>query len=172
MARSFVRACMETDDEVLMGETGIEIFKWFKSKLEKAEQDKLIQIADIPYSLQRGYMNIMHPTMGFIACRQLERKKLLDFLAGENSVIIFGCGVFGKEVLKLLNEQGITVFAFMDNDKSLWESEICGLKVLDPNKVLEMDSDTRFIVANEKHSSEISEQLRKLKPDIKIYIYQ
>ena len=80
MARSFVRACMETEDAILENDKSVEIFRWFRDKLENGEKNGWIQVTDIPYGLRKGYIGIVMPTLGFIAYRRAERKKINEFL--------------------------------------------------------------------------------------------
>ncbi len=171
MARSFVRACMETDDEVLKNDKQAEICFWFQRKIREAERWGYVSEKDIPVGLRQGYRHLLNPVEGFMAYRRLRNTEMMDYLSNASVIVIFGCGVYGREAHALINQMGYAVTYYMDNDKRLWKTNVDGIAVLDPDKINELPEDTRYIVANEKYSNEISEQIQEYRPNAMIFEY-
>ena len=46
------------------------------------------------------------------------------------NAIIFGAGTYGEVYLSYLEEAGYNIMGFLDDNKKLWDSKICGIKVL------------------------------------------
>ena len=46
-----------------------------------------------------------------------------------------------------------------------------GINVECPEKIINMDKDTRYVIANENYANEIASQIRNILPDAEIYIF-
>lgn len=169
MARSFVRACMDSSNDLLIDPQINDICKWFHRQLHDAERWGYICEEDMPVSLREGYRHIMNPVNGFIAYRKVKESELKEFLGENNPIIIFGCGNYGRDALKRLNSNGYVVTGFMDNNKSLWGGTIDGFPVFSTDNIEGFDRNTRYIVANEKYALDIIAQLKKIRNDALTY---
>ncbi len=71
-----------------------------------------------------------------------------DKLAGgENKkIVLFGSGELGRRTNKGLNELGVEVACYADNNKKLWGSEINGVKVLSPEEAANMYPEAVFVL--------------------------
>ena len=77
----------------------------------------------------------------------------------EYPFVIFGCGVWGKSLLKLLFQREDKVLCYTDNDMSLWETEIEGIRVLSPDIAAAKYPEALFVIANKSHADEMAGQL-------------
>ena len=84
-------------------------------------------------------------------------RKQIEFIQTMNhkSICIFGSGVFGQSVLKLLREYGIYPSYFVDNDNKKWGSNIEGLRVIGSDSL----DETSFIIIASYASADIRQQL-------------
>lgn len=90
------------------------------------------------------------------------RRKAFYERIADCHLIIFGCGVWGKGLLKLLYHREEKILCYTDNDRSLWETEIEGIRVVSPDIAVEMYPDVLFVIANKLHADEIAVQLMKM----------
>ncbi|MDE6568489.1 MAG: glycosyltransferase family 2 protein [Lachnospiraceae bacterium] len=85
---------------------------------------------------------------------------------GNRECVIFGMGAYGKAALKIFRGKGVSVTACADNDSRLWNTEINGVTVCEPNTIkLEYPQALVFIAAS-KHGSAIYRQLIGMDIDI------
>ncbi len=78
------------------------------------------------------------------------------------SVAVFGCGNFGYDAYRDLNQLGYSIVAYMDNNSNLWGKTCYGIRILDPSHVGELGDNVRVVIANERYAAEIREQLVNL----------
>lgn len=79
----------------------------------------------------------------------------------QGEYIIYGAGMFGRQVFGVLNKQGIEVKAFCDVDRQKQSEKYCGLNVLAPEEIVEL-SRTKILLAVWNQSENIKEELRSL----------
>lgn len=87
-------------------------------------------------------------------------KKRLESIECDRKIIIFGSGVLGKLTYSYLLQMGRDVIAYTDNNKDLWGKQIDTVSVVEPEYIVKNYPDALYIVANERHSNIICEQLR------------
>lgn len=171
MARSFVRACMETSDELIIKPEQNDICKWFCIRLAEAERWGYVKESDLPQALREGYRYLLNPVLGYVAYKNIIKEKLKEFLGTDNRIVIFGCGNYGKQAGALLIAEGYKIDRYMDNDEALWGKTIEGIPIVSPDYVPKFSSDTRYIIANEKYGEEIKKQLKEYREDIMTFLY-
>ncbi|WP_349946617.1 glycosyltransferase [Lacrimispora sp. BS-2] len=89
-------------------------------------------------------------------------EQVVAILKNEKEIVIFGAGRYGEVVVKLSNILSKNnVVAICDSDKQKHNKEIAGLKIGDPQETVIKHKNAFYIIANKKHSEEISFQLRK-----------
>lgn len=54
---------------------------------------------------------------------------------GAETIIIYGCGCYGKRSKKVLELCGYKVFSFVDSNRQKWGTEVEGIKVISPNEL-------------------------------------
>ncbi|MFD0673615.1 glycosyltransferase [Cohnella sp. GCM10027633] len=91
------------------------------------------------------------------------RPELIRYASNEvktpRRLILFGAGVAGIAALKWMQEEGISVSAFSDNNPARWYQEVEGLPVLKPSMLTGMDSP--LVIVTTAYSA-ISSQLQTL----------
>lgn len=78
----------------------------------------------------------------------LEAKKIKEQLEHEKPVIIFGTGNFGKIVCKYINEIGIKIEGFGDNNQKNWGTRFCGYKIFSNDEIKSQLKDRTIVVAS------------------------
>ena len=75
--------------------------------------------------------NLLNEDMSSLLRRE---RSLFDELASpfNDSIVIFGAGNLGRKTVAGLRKVGIEPLAFADNNKSLWNAEVDGIKVFSP----------------------------------------
>jgi hypothetical protein len=63
-----------------------------------------------------------------------------------HGIVLFGCGLFGKRILKGLRSIGIEPLVFSDNNQNIWNSEIEGIKVYSPEEAAKRFPNAVFMV--------------------------
>ncbi|MBQ9361049.1 MAG: glycosyltransferase [Lachnospiraceae bacterium] len=171
MARSFVRACMDSTDGMLMEVEAADICAWFQRQLREAERWGYVKEDDIPISLRGGYRHLMSPAFGFVTYRGMRTREFYEFLSDGCSVIVFGCGVYGREACRFLKASRYEIAGFMDNNKKLWGNHIDGFAVMSPETIKELPDTMKYLVASEKYANDIANQLREYIASENIFIY-
>lgn len=83
-----------------------------------------------------------------------------------NTIYIFGCGYWGRELCGLLENQGITVTGFIDNNKTLWGTK-AGKHMIEAPETLPNQS-IKVIIAVQENTAKIETQVRTLNTDAAI----
>jgi FkbM family methyltransferase len=63
-----------------------------------------------------------------------------------HGILLFGCGLFGKRILKGLRTIGIEPLGFCDNNKNAWHTEKEGLKIYSPEEAAKKFPQAVFMV--------------------------
>lgn len=171
MAKSFTRACMDCSDELLNSLEVANIIRWFQVRLIEAENRGYISNEQLPVGLRENYKHLINPVAGYQAYRKKRIYEIRDFLGEDNQIVIFGCGMYGKEALEYINSLGKNVSSFMDNASLLWGTQINGISVECPEKIKDNDKNTRYVIANENYANEIANQIKNIFPDAYVYIF-
>lgn len=94
----------------------------------------------------------------------------------DNTIVIWGAGIYGERVQTHIKEQGIEIYAYCDNNSEKWGTCYNGIKVISPQQLSELNKDESIIkdklivqIANSPYSDNyevttqaISEQINKL----------
>lgn len=76
-------------------------------------------------------------------------------------LIIFGTGIWGKKCYENLKSGGVMQLFFTDNNREKWGTEICGIQVISPERLREMDA--YVLIAVKDSGEEIRRQLKNMK---------
>lgn len=111
----------------------------------------------------------------YITNQDAEQKKTKNFfnniINDKRKIVIFGVGFLGQVVSKIVTFMYKSDFLFVDNDVSLQGTYKNEHEILSLKKVLDINEDLVFIIANVNHANDIREQLLNNRVDIKdIYI--
>ena len=82
----------------------------------------------------------------------------------DSQIVIFGCGVRGKNIFDCLKsvEADNQVLCFTDNAEELWGTELRGHFILSPMEAIEKYPDLLYVISNKYHGEEINRQLQRL----------
>lgn len=141
---------------------------WLKQKIYDAFERQILCSIDFPEDLWLEvsiFLRDEHMLQQYYKDRYeyhaLWNEKLIARIKHKGTVI-FGCGIMGKALLKRLTWWKINVTAFCDNDLKKQNSEVCGIDVLSPMRVLERYPEAFFLVANKVDGDMILEQLKSM----------
>lgn len=84
----------------------------------------------------------------------------------DNTIYIFGCGYWGRELCALLEDQGITVTGFIDNNNALWRTKV-GKHVIEAPEAL-LNQRVKVVIAVQGDTAKIETQVRTLNTDAAI----
>lgn len=147
---------LEADREILEKNNCREYSGAIRNFLDKSRQEIA---ADIDDSYQSAQQN------------NFRRKAFCEKIAGRR-LVVFGCGVRGKGLLKLFFHRESMILCCTDNDKSLWGTELEGYKVVSPDIAVAQYPEALFVIANKLHGNEIAAQLKEMGvQEARIYKY-
>lgn len=147
-------------------EKDIEILR---EKLQYAVENELLRVDDL--SMQRRemlkvFLESAQAIYGY--CVNAFQNKVQSIAMifdkiGSQQVVIFGVGKMGRFFQALLENKrsGLTV-AFCDNDTTLWNTEVQGVKVLAPDEAYQQYLQAVYVIASLRNAEEINMQLRKM----------
>jgi predicted transcriptional regulator len=87
-----------------------------------------------------------------------------------NKILLYGAGVIGGIVLKVLNSENMEVIGFIDDSLSKHGDKIHGIDIYSPNEIKEEKYDA-VIIASFRHSEEILKNAKENKIK-KLYIFK
>ena len=86
---------------------------------------------------------------------------LLNFCKRFNRLFCFGAGRFGRELLVYLNEQGITIEAFLTSDHVAEGRKVLGVPLRNIQELSLSDNDGLILAVGKRFADEMQETLRK-----------
>lgn len=85
------------------------------------------------------------------------KEVLLDIVKG---VVIFGTGIWGERMYKILNSGNIPIYSFVDNNEKKWGSELHDIIIQSPESL--RDYSGYVIIAVRNYADEICAQLTQM----------
>lgn len=134
-----------------------DIIQWFLNILWQKERENVIHRTYLQCFINNPDKWIYQYREQFCS-KRMYVEDLLNQLKG-HTVIIFGAGIWGKLVYRKLDNQGIFVAGFCDNNPLLWGEEISDKKIYSPKEINPVFINEKYVIANKLHSSQIKEQL-------------
>lgn len=177
MAKSFVYCCegMEEGGIKIDSAQRSEYYMWFRQQLNKAIENDLADRSVFQPKVWQKLEDLLVSETYYIEKCRAHRKRIWDTVGapGEYPVIIFGGGHYGYEACKWLESHAYTVEAYIDNNRELWGTTIDGIIVEAPSRIAERFRQAKYVIANEKYSGEMKEQLMSMgvaETDLCIYV--
>ena len=140
-----------------------------REKLKQAEAEKRFRPEKLSDDNRKTYDKLINntPDLFHDECVLLESRiqKLWAVLnqIGNREVVIFGCGEYGKHTHLLLEAyKPNQVYAYCDNNKSLFGTKVQGVEVLSPETAVRTYPDAEYVTANRKGWSDMQRQLLEL----------
>lgn len=177
MAKSFIYCCegMEEGKTKIDKEKQSEYYAWFQQMLKEAIRTGLVDHTVFhPKVWDKLEMLLVSESYYKEKCR--EHKKIIkDAMGkpGEYPIIIFGSGHYGCEACRWLESQSYSVACFIDNNCVLWGTMVNNILVSSPVQTKKQFAIAKYLIANEKYSADMKEQLLKMgveEKDICIYV--
>ena len=94
--------------------------------------------------------------------RHVDTKENLQKVKAYNNVIVFGTGNLGNIVIAALKKEGINVLFLTDNNRSKWNTEIHGYKVVPPKELKKTNNETPIILASDLTFPYMHRQLKEM----------
>lgn len=124
---------------------------------------KYLKYCDNPSKIQQSIQR----KEGICFFYQADRDILCNVLEitpdSKEKLFVFGCGYWGRELCRQLNDRKITVTAILDNNRELWGTIVEGCAVASPDILGEYPS--RVVIAVQGDNSEIQAQITDLNRD-------
>ena len=157
--------------EVLEDNKIIDDSRWFINKINEGLQKGIITIDNIREDgLEQQYETfqlISKDLLGEMKKQidlKTETKKWYMSLSTDGcNHIIFGAGIYGKELLQQLDKYDVRVKVFFDNSAKDGDT-VGGIDVVKPN-LDDLSGDVKVIIANKYHKKDIRNQLLKMGVD-------
>jgi ferredoxin len=119
--------------------------------------EKCPQKIDIPKELDAVHKKAIELSIG------VDIESLRAQLNDNTLLVCFGAGAGGHAAKSTLREYGYTIDYFCDNSKSLWGSEIDGIKILSPTQLQELNAKQKIhVLITNSYYKEVKEQLGSL----------
>lgn len=99
--------------------------------MKKSLEDQLKELLDEDISSARKHQN-----------------SRFEEMAGsfKSSIILFGAGIIGRKILRVLRNDNIEPLAFVDNNSQIWNKFVDGLRVLSPQEAAQKFSDKAVFI--------------------------
>ncbi len=138
---------------------------WIRDIIKRLIEDKTIAVDDFSNESVKSLGDFIYNYKEFedsyvekAKSRKAAVCQYIEYLHGR-SIVIFGCGKCGMEVLLFLDGKNIRVGAFADNCAKKWGGTVGGVEVMSPQKAVQKYSGAVYIVANKNNSSDMKQQL-------------
>lgn len=177
MAKSFIYCWGDPEEEKtkISAEERSKYYFWFQQKLAGALRKNLVNRMAFHLQAWKKLETMLVSETYYIEKCRARKQKIRDTLGrpGAYPIVIFGCGHYGAEACGWLEEQAYHVELFADNNHVLWGTKVNGILVSSPERAREKFDMAKYLIANEKHSTEMKEQLLNMgvaEKDICIYV--
>jgi len=115
-----------------------------KKRLQFLVVSFITEVSRIYFETKKSFDNVL---------KTLERSDL-------STILLYGAGVVGGIVLKVLTSEGINVAGFIDDSIAKQEEKLYGINILNPQNLEKLRYDA-VIIASFKHSEEILMKAKK-----------
>lgn len=120
---------------------------------------KKIFMQRLQYSIT-GDLSYIDELVDFEMLRHKENDimySLLEWINGKtDEVVLFGAGVAGDHIIRMLLRKGIKVSCFIDNNQELWEKNKYNIPIVSPR---EIEKNKYIVISSNKYVADIYKQL-------------
>lgn len=140
-------------------------YEWFSTTLLQAVERSEFDLDKLPEGFRGGLLYILGDCKKYAKelWEQEERRKreedTLMRQIGNNDVVVFGAGKWGKVAVQRLLKSGIKPVFIYDNNEAIWGEFICDVKISRPEKTA---GNVLVFIANKLHRGEIMQQLMEM----------
>ena len=172
MAKEIVEYALGAYYELLVwnepADTTMGALEGYRPLLKRIVETGLVTRKDIPYDLWRDLNLLIEDATLFDrfirVVARLSRESVLEelqYIRANNEVVVFGTGLRGKSVYAFLENNGIDIRAFCDNNPGTME-EYDRVSVISPQNAVEMYPDGLYIISSMKYKDAMTDQLVEL----------
>lgn len=126
----------------------------FYEKLQD-EESKILFSLKYEMLFKKGYQDFIETLLEMDYSWELSKYDDFRALVGNKKIVIFGAGIDGRMTFDILQKNGISVYAFCDNDYKKQGTVFCGCEVITPKEVHKCSNDYFVIIASHIHAGEI-----------------
>lgn len=127
----------------------------FYEQLQDEESRKLFSVKWEMLFGNKKYSDFMNTLLEFNYQWKISAYDDFRENVGNKKLVIFGAGTDGRMTYDVLTKNGISVYAFCDNDETKWGNDFCGRTVLSPADVKEQGEDYFVVIASHNHAGEL-----------------
>lgn len=97
----------------------------------------------------------------------IDNRAILSKMNKRDSVIIFGCGKYGKSIYRFLKrrKKEKKVLCFADNNKEKYEKKYKGIRIVSPEVAKKLNLEALWIISSPQNSEKMIRQLQQLHID-------
>lgn len=117
------------------------------------DKGNLVKLSKVKKLIElRKYYGIQQKIFRDLFYEKCHLSKQLEIIP--DKYVIFGSGMVGRQLLKLLNDIGVKVECFMDSNPNLWGEEVNGVKVMKPQDIL--PAGQKVLISSYEYSDEMA----------------
>lgn len=137
-------------------------YEWFRKTLVKAVENSEFELDKLPENIREDLECLLNHCNRFVQKvykqekMQKEKKDSILNKVGNRNVAVFGAGRIGNAVVRTLLQSGIKPVIIYDNNKLLWDENICGVPISRPVKP---EGNVFVIIANKMDRGNIRKQI-------------
>ncbi len=141
---------------------------WFKDRLSACMAENVIGEADMSAADWKELNLLINNPTQYALVKKHESDKREEYINGiikkinNRNVVIVSCGTWGKRALELLLNRNVNVVSFGDNNSSVWNTYVAGIKVQSLTECTHMYKDAVYVIANKRFADVLSQQLTDL----------
>ena len=143
-------------------------YAWFKGKLSAFMLKGIITEADMNKTDWDELNLLMRSQTDFALLKKEQFQQREEYinqvvkLINNRDVVIVSAGIWGKKAFDILQQRGIRIISFADNNQKLFDTYIGGVKVLSFGECVRLHNTAVYIIANKRHEDELIQQLAGL----------
>lgn len=140
-------------------------YVWFKGKLSEYMLKGIITEADMNKTDWDELNLLISSQAEFASLKNAQFEKREEYinqvieLINNRDVVIVSAGVWGKKAFDILQQRGVRIISFADNNQKLFDTYIGGIKVLPVGECVGIHRTSVYIIANKRHEDELIHQL-------------
>lgn len=140
-------------------------YVWFKGKLSEYMLKGIITEADMNKTDWDELNLLISSQAEFASLKKAQFEKKEEYinqvfeLINNRDVVIVSAGVWGKKAFDILQQRGVRIISFADNNQKLFDTYIGDIKVLPVEECVGLHRTAVYIIANKRHEDELIQQL-------------
>lgn len=128
---------------------------------ERLQDEESRTLFSLKYEMlfNKGYQDFIETLLELDYPWEISAYDEFRSLVGEKKVVIFGAGIDGRMTYDILQKNGVSVYAFCDNNREKQGTVFCGCEVIAPVELHKNCSDYYIIIASHNRAGEMLHDL-------------